>query len=331
VVQVGATTPVPAKVLAELPAEEPVFKSAPARLSAGPTSRETLRGAAVLTAARLSFVPGDAPAEPSNDPIRILLGELWQLVKPALLDAFPIVQLIAARQRGPAPLAGRGRPAIEVPLQMLDGVFVAGASPGWLGLRIALPEGDPRPPFTLYLELGEQEAADWHDLCESARATARPRPELERPYALYYLFRPLPSPNVFVQRGAPAREGRHESPLTEVGRGRLVLGPDGPALAKSAPSAILPYEAVERVEIAHATKWRSGWIDLVTAEVAFDFLAPRSDQRTLEDFARLVSELSGAPVVVHPGPVAVGRVAFRAAWLTAAGAGLAELAHLIFF
>jgi hypothetical protein len=116
-----------------------------------------------------------------------------------------------------------------------------------------------------------------------------------------------------------------------VGRGKLALGPDGPVLTKAPTEALFPYEAVERVEIAHATKWRNGWIDLVTPEGAFDFLAPRADQQALEDFARLVSELSGAPVVAHPGPVAVGRVAFRAAWLTAAGAGLAELANLVFF
>ena len=42
-------------------------------------------------------------------------------------------------------------------------------------------------------------------------------------------------------------------------------------------------------------------------------------------------EDSSAPVVVHRGPVSAGRVAFRAAWLAAAGAGLAELAHLFFF
>ena len=322
---------IPAKLLAELPVEEPVFKSAPARLASSPTAAEGLPVNAVLTAARLSFVPGERSVPSSNDPIRILVGELWQLVKPALLEAFPLAQLIAARQRGPAPLAGRGRPAIEVPLQMLEGVFVAGAAPGWLGLRISLPPDDPRLPFTLYLELGESAAAEWRDLIDSARRAARPRPELERPYALYYLFRPLPSPWVFVRRGLAAAGPRDEATLTEVGRGKLALGADGPVLTKAPAEPIVPYEAVERVEIAHATKWRNGWIDLVTSDNAFDFLAPRADQRILEDLALLVAELSGAQVVVHPGPVAVGRVAFRATWLAAAGAGLAELAHLLFF
>jgi len=322
---------IPAKLLAELPAEEPVFKSAPARLAPSPGAPDPLAVNAVLTAARLSFVPGERSAPVSNDPIRILVSELWQLVKPAVFDAFPLVQLIAARQRGPAPLAGRGRPAIEVPLQMLDGVFLAGAAPGWLGLRISLPPDDPRLPFTLYLELGEAAAAEWHDLIDGARRAARPRPELERPYALYYLFRPLPSPWVFVRRGRADAAARDDAVLREVGRGKLALGADGPVLTKAPAEPIVPYEAVDRVEIAHATKWRNGWIDLVTSETAFDFLAPRADQRALEDLALLVAELSGAPVVVHPGPVAMSRVAFRAAWLTAAGAGLAELAHLFFF
>lgn len=324
----GSHASVPAKLIAELPSEEPIFKSGPARLAPSPGAEEALNVTAVLTAARLSFVPGERVAPPSNDPIRILMGELWQLVRPALLGAFPIVQLIATRQRGRAPLAGRGRPAIEIPLQMLDGAFLAGAAPGWLGLRIALGADDPRLPFTLYLEVGDA-ASEWRDLVESARRAARPRPDLERPYALYYLFRPLPSPWVFVRRGSAAT-GR-DGPLVEVGRGQLALGPDGPVLTKAEGEPIVPYESVERVEIGHATKWRNGWIDFVAGETVFDFIAPRRDQQALEDLARLVAELSGAPAAVHAGPVALGRVAFRATWLAAAGAGLAELARIIFF
>ncbi|MBI2897977.1 MAG: hypothetical protein HYY06_30755 [Deltaproteobacteria bacterium] len=313
---------VPSGVLQELPAEEPVFRSAPARLAPSPGSPRWLAGTAVLTAARLSFVPGeDAPRrEQSNDPIRILVGELWQLVRPAVLEAFPLAQLIAARQRAPSTLAGRGRPGIEVPLQMLEGVFAAGASPGWLGFTIALAPDDPRPAFSLYLDLGPSECGEWLGLLERAGAAAVPRPDLERPYALYYLFRPLPTPWVWIGSGK-----------AELGRGKLMLAEDGPALTRRPGEVLLPYETVDTVEIAHATKWRSGSVALVKSDGFLTFLAPRRDMRALEDCAHLIAEISGAAITHRTGPLAAGRIVFRAAWMSTAAAGLAELAHILFF
>src|SRR5688500_17037388 len=91
----------PREVLDDLSPDEPVFFVAPARLAASPGDREGLPGVAVLTSERLAFVPGAAGSPKAIDdadldggPLREGVAELWTLVRPIVLTAFPIARLL---------------------------------------------------------------------------------------------------------------------------------------------------------------------------------------------------------------------------------------------
>src|SRR5690349_8646010 len=92
-------TAAPREVLEDLSPDEPVFFAAPARLAASPDAREDLPGVAVLTSERIAFVPG-APGSPTRlreldgDGFVEALAELWTMVKPAVMTAFPIAKLL---------------------------------------------------------------------------------------------------------------------------------------------------------------------------------------------------------------------------------------------
>jgi hypothetical protein len=306
---------VPPPIASDLGASESVLLVLPARLAPSPAAKEAIGGALILTSDRLALVPGAEPPAPRpSDPAGAILHDLWRLVRPAIVDAFPLARLFAARHASGIPLAGRGRPGIEVPLQVVRRAFLAGAAPGWVGVEVALPPPDVRPPFALYLHAGDR-AAELEAALVRHRPGAPPRPDLERPYALFYLFRP--PPQIFVRTGDRA--------------GLLELGADGPTLRKgSRADTIVPYESVTAVEVAPDRGLRRGEVRLRSDDVVHVLRASRTALPRLLDVGHLVAEVAGVPARLVTGPVAGGRVAWRATWLGAAGAAAFELARLFF-
>jgi hypothetical protein len=236
-------------------------------------------------------------------------------VKPAVLTAFPIAKLLV---RAPPPktghLAARSRPGIEIPLQVVRRAFEARV-PGWIGIELCLPIPDPRPPFAIYLQVGRfrLEAKDWAGRIEAHRGQARPRPELERPYGLYYLLRPPPRPIVRVRGPAPQPRG-----------GPMTLAPDGPAIGIRG-EVLLPYESITRLRWAGATKLRRARLAIVAEEREWS-IEPRDafEVKYLYDAAKVIGELAGVPLEDTVGALRSGRIA---GWVAAAGATAASIAH----
>lgn len=304
---------VPAPLAGDLGTSEHVLAVVRARLAASPGAAASIPGVVVLTSERLALVPGaELPPEKPSDPVSAVLSDLWALVRPVVVEDSPIAFLFARRAR-PNPIAGRGRPAIEVPLQLVRRPFLAGGAEGWVGVEIALPPPDPRPPFALYLHAGAR-APEIHDAIARHRPSAPPRPELERPYGLFYLFRP--PPQVFVRTGDR--------------RGLLELGADGPTLRRgNVVETLVPYESVTAVELSPDTTWRRGEIRLVLDDTALSLRASREATPRLLDVGRLVAEVAGAPVRAMDGKVAGGRVAWRLSWVGAAGAVAYEIIRIV--
>lgn len=309
----------PREVLDDLEPDEPVFLVAPARLAASPGASDHLAGVAVLTSDRLAFVPG-APGSPPpyeelrGDALVDVLAELWAAVKPAVLTAFPMVKILLREPSRPSLLAARSRPGIEIPLQLVRRAFEARV-PGWLGVELALPLPDPRPPFALFFQVGrfKLEARDWCGKIESHHGQARPRPELERPYALHYLLRPPPRPIVRLRGPAPRSGG-----------GPLALGLDGPTIGVR-ETLLLPYESITRLRWAEGTALRKPRL-VIGADDREWWIDPRDayEAPRLLDAARLLSELSGAPLETGVGSIRSARIAGAAG----AAAGIAAaIAH----
>lgn len=296
--------------LDDLPTAEAVFRAAPVRIAASPGAHGGLRGVAVLTSERLIVVPGATdPRARRGDPIQQALASLWEMVKPALLEAFPVARLLA---RPHAILAARARPGIEIPLEMIRRAFEA-RLPGWIGIELALPPPDPRPPFALYFELDASAGAprEWVERIEGQKHEAPARPELERPYALFYLLRPLPRPVVVVH----GRQGRR--------RGSFVLHADGPAIAtRWDETVLLAYESITGVAWAAPTPWRSASLRIEAGDHVFT-VAPRDDwsARLLHDSAHLLAEVAGVPLRTEVGAWRTSRVV--TALLTVAGTAAA--------
>lgn len=305
---------------------EPVFKTAAVRLAASPGAFGGIEGAAVLTSERLVIVPGAVPRDGRDggvsrgDPLQRAMVALWERVKPALLEAFPIARALTRRKHEQsAQLASRARPGIEIPLEMMGRAFEA-RLPGWIGIELALPPPDPRPPFALYLHVAgaPDEARDWAGLIDAQRKAAPARPELERPYALYYLLQPPPKPSVRVR----SSDGRR--------RGALALHVDGPAIASGfGEQVLLPYESITRVVYAAETPWRRGWLGIeagahrIRIEPAKDW-----DARRLHDSAHLVAEIAGLPLRFDLGSVRAARVATAVATVAGTAAAVAwEILH----
>ncbi len=309
--QVQPAVPIP--FAADLGAAESVLLVLPARLAPSPGAKESIPGALILTSDRLALVPGAEPPEPRpSDPVGAILHDLWTVVRPAIVDAFPVARLFAARHASANVLAGRGRPGIEVPLQVIRRAFLAGAAPGWVGIEVPLTPPAPRPPFVLYFHVGDR-AADLEGAVTRHRPDAPPRPDLERLYALHYLFRP--PPQIFVRCADRA--------------GLLELGADGPTLRTgSRVDAIVPYESVTSVDLAPDSAWRRGEVRLRSDDVVHVLRASRAAMPRLLDVGHLVAELAGVPAHLVAGPVAGGRIAWRASWLGAEGAAAWEIARL---
>jgi hypothetical protein len=289
-------TPAP---IVDLPAGEVIFKTAPVRIAASPGAFGGLDGVAVLTSERLVVVPGaaGAPAAQGNSLQRTLLS-LWEKIKPTLLEAFPVVRLLV---RSRAVLAARARPGIEIPLDMIRRAFEAHPA-GWLGVELALPHPDPRPPFALYFRIDSETGGsprEWAQLIEGHKHAAPSHPDLERPYALFYLLRPLPRPQVRVR----SSDGRRH--------GTLVLHPDGPAIAGpfSPERVLFPYESITRLVLASSTPWRRSWLRIEAGEhVTAIHPYNEWDAGLLHDCAHLIAEVAGVPLHRQAGDVRTGRV-----------------------
>lgn len=306
--------PLPPALADDLPPDEPVLGTAPCRLMATVEDPARIAGVVVLTTDRLVIVPGAPGSPPERTEERpSLLAELWRTAGLALLEA-ALPALSPKQKRSAPPLAARSAPGIQIPLSLVRSAFIA-RLPSFVGLELSLPLPDPRPPFPLYLELADPtQAQGLCDRVEAHRGKARPRPELERPYSLYYLLRPLPSPIVRLRGPGSAR------------RGALRLGPDGPEIGGSDRTLILAYESVERVEWAAPTSWRKARLTLTAAEREWTIEPTRAAQTDLVyDVGQLLAELSGRPVDEARGPLRRGKIA---GWTTVAGgtaAGVVEI------
>lgn len=319
----AAAPPTPAEVLADLSADEPVSRVSAVRVATSPGEpTRAFSGVAVLTTQRLAIVPG-APGSPARggpqlgDLPEVLRG-LWSLVKPAVVEAFPMVRMLTSERPARLHLAARQRPGIEIPVHMIRRAFEAHV-PCWLGLELALPLPDPRPPFCIYVELvGDREAPRrWRELLEAGRTDARPAPELERPYALYYLFRDVPKPRVRVAGPDGARFGA------------FFLGTDGLTIGR-ANALDLPFEAITALAWAPPSRWRRATLAIVAGERSWA-IEPSAARETwqVHDIAHLLSELSGVPLQDTRGSLRAARIV---AWATAAGtAGAAVLYELLHF
>ncbi|AKF10219.1 hypothetical protein DB32_007368 [Sandaracinus amylolyticus] len=297
----------------DLAAGEPVFKAAPVRIAASPGAFGGLEGSAVLTSQRLIVVPGAMGEVRRGDPLQRALATLWERVKPAVLDAFPIARLLSRARDRNAQLAARARPGIEIPLETVRRAFEA-RLPGWIGLELALPLPDPRPPFALYLQLdvGPGPHREWAQQIEALRTSAPARPELERPYALFYLLQPPPRPMVRVRSAEGTRKGA------------LVLHADGPAIATTFASerVLLPYESITRIVYAAPTSWRRSFLRIEAGEHVMRVEPQKDwDAQRLHDSAHLLAEIAGVPLRRDMGDVRAARV--MTAVMTAAGAAAA--------
>ncbi len=283
---------------------EEVRHVAVGRLLGKPDAEEGLGGLAILTSDRVMLLP-DAPGSPrdraSRAPLVDAFYELWSQVAGPLPGP--------TRQR--AGLVTRARPGVDIPLTEARDVFVSRVT-RTIGFTLALPPPDPRPPWALYLELPDSATARaWADTASTLRATATPRPELLRPYALYYLTHAPPKPVVEV-RGP---EG--------VRRGGLRLGPDGPEIGGHQRELVLPYEAIDRIAWAAPTAFRRARLSLEAESRSYD-VEPASarDAKLLAELARVLAETVGMRLDEVEGRVRATRVAFWAA-ATASGVGAA--------
>lgn len=303
----------------ELGAGEPVFKAAPVRIAASPGAFGGLEGAAVLTSERLIIVPGASGARAQRgDPLQRALASAWERVRPALLEAFPIARLLSEpRGKRGAQLAARSRPGIEIPLETVRRAFEA-RLPGWFGLELALPPPDPRPPYALYfqIDLGPGPHREWAEMIDAQRTAAPARPELERPYALFYLLSPPPKPAVRVRSAEGTRKGT------------LVLHADGPALkAGFGERVLLPYESITRIVYAAPTSWRKAHLRIEAGEHVMRVEPLKDwDAQRLHDSAHLLAEVAGLPLRRDLGELRATRVAATA---TAAAGTVAAVAYEI--
>jgi lipoate-protein ligase A len=82
-----------------------------------------------------------------------------------------------------------------------------------VGLELTLPPRDDRPPFALFVDLRDrQRARRWAARLDQARSHAPPRPDLERPYSLYYVLRDPPVPIVRARMRGRRRRGAGHGP-----------------------------------------------------------------------------------------------------------------------
>jgi hypothetical protein len=292
---------------------ELVFKSGPARIAASPGAFDAIEGIAVLTNERLVIVPGAKGALPAkSDPHPHSARSLWEEIERTLLQMFSKADPMG---RPRSVLAARGRPGIEIPLAMVRRAF-EGRLPGWAGIELGLPRSDPRPPFALYLRIdaGEGTPREWVEFIEAQKHAASCHPELERPYALFYLFRPLPRPGVRVRSSEGVR------------RGALVLHPDGPAIAGvlSGERVLLPYESITRVVLGSVTPWRRAWLRIEAGEHVLT-IDPRNDWdfRSLHDCGHLIAEVTGAPLRREAGQMRTARVLTAIATVAGTAAAVA--------
>lgn len=310
-----AGTTAPPEVTADLPPDEVVFRVAPVRLGLAPDGRDALAGVAVLTSERIAIVPGapgsPTPPRPSPGSFAEVIAGVIELVKPVLAE-FPIARVFASQRRVGHTIASRSRPSIEIPLHSVRRAFEARAR-GWLGLELALPSPDPRPPFALYLEVGD--AREWASLIGGARGDARPMPDIERPYALYYLLRSPPRPFVRV-RGQGVAE-----------RGLMRLADDGPTFGGTREWMLLPYEAITRLTWSEPTAWRRGGVTVEAGEREWKLEPARKrDQPLLYDASRILGEISGAELREAPGSIRSARIV---TWLAMTGSAAAAIAYEI--
>lgn len=303
----------------DLGAREPVFKAAPVRIAASPGAFGGLEGTAVLTSERLIVIPGATGMRVERgDPLQRALATAWERVKPALLEAFPIARLLSEpRARRGAQLAARARPGIEIPLETVRRAFEA-RLPGWFGLELALPPPDPRPPYALYfqVDVGPGPHREWAEMIEAQRKAAPARPELERPYALFYLLAPPPRPMVRVRSAEGTRKGT------------FVLHADGPALkAGLGERVLLPYESITRVVYAPSSSWRKGHLRIEAGEHEMRVEPQKDwDGQRLHDSAHLLAEVAGLPLRHDLGQLRATRVVTAA---TAAAGTAAAVAYEI--
>lgn len=303
----------PPEVTAELPPDEVVFRVAPVRLGLAPDGRDALAGVAVLTSERIAIVPGapgsPTPPRPPPGSFAEVIAGVLELVKPVIAQ-FPIARVFTAPRRVGHTIASRSRPSIEIPLHSVRRAFEARAR-GWIGLELALPVPDPRPPFALYLEVGD--ARDWTTLIGGARADARPMPDIERPYALYYLLRSPPRPFVRI-RGQGVAE-----------RAAMKLDDDGPTFGGTREWTLLPYEAITRLTWSPPTAWRRGGVTIEAGEREWTLEPVRKhDAPLLYDASRILGEISGADLREAPGSIRSARIV---TWLAMTGSAAAAIAY----
>jgi hypothetical protein len=294
----------PAEVRADLAPSEEVRHVAVGRLLGSPDAAEGLGGLAVLTSDRILLLP-DPPEtgrdRASRSPLVAAFFEVW--------SAFG--GPIPGPTRKRAGFVTRARPGVDLPLSEARDVFVSRV-PRAIGLTLSLPAPDPRPPWALFLELPDASTARaWAETASRLRGVATPKPDLYRPYSLYYLTRPQPRPVVLVHGPLGAR------------RGGLRLGPDGPQVGGHERETVLPYESIDRLEWAEPTTWRGARLRLDAAERSYR-VEPASgrDAGALLELTRVLAEMTGLPLERASGPVRAGRIAFWAA-ATASGVGAA--------
>jgi hypothetical protein len=258
----------------------------------------------VLTSERVLFLPdppGSGRDRASRSPLVSAFFEIWAAFGGPLPGP--------TRKR--AGLVTRARPGVDLPLAEARDVF-ASRVPRTIGLTFSLPAPDPRPPWAVFVELPDPSTArTWAATASTLRAVATPRPELFRPYSLYYLTHPPPKPAVVVRGPDGTR------------RGGLRLGPDGPEVGGHERMTVLPYEAIDRLEWADSTTWRSARLTLDAAERSYviEPLGAREADALLE-VARMLAEITTLPLGRSSGPIRAARIAFWAA-ATASGVGAA--------
>lgn len=302
--------PVPGDVLADMDEGEAVLRVAPALFVDQPDRTLGLPCVAVMTPDRLIVVPG-APGSPQGPRNEATAGGLLA----ALFGTVRAPRRDDAAERGRQSLAARARPGIDVPLGLVRSAFLARTSTS-VGLELTLPLPDPRPPWALYLAMpSETEARAWVEEFEKRRPGARPMPELERPYAIYYLSRALPRPVVRL-RGPQQR------------RGALTLAPDGPEIGGTRRLRLFPYESLQRLEWSAPTKLRKARLVMTVAEREW-VLEPVAKHHAagLLDVGHLMAEIVERPVDYAKGPLRLARLT---AWAAGAGGGAAAIWELLF-
>lgn len=298
------TPKVPGDILAALDRQESVKRVAAARLLAHPTAREGLGVVAVLTSDRLFLLPGAEGSPDSRMPVDHvghIIVDLWRMVKRA---TDPMAQPESER-----------RSAIEIPLTELRKAHET-RDPSTFGLEMTLPLPDPRPPWSLYVELmAPTERNAWIEQLEVLRTAAAPRPDRERPYSLYYLTRELPHPAVKLK----APDGRTR-------RGFLTAGGDGLNFGSlGRPAPLLGYESIDAVEWSDPSALRAPKVTFTAAEREW-VVVPRNNGHidALRDLSRLAAEGAGAQLDSKTGDLRTGRIAWALAAGSSAAAAVAE-------